>query len=375
MNEILPPLSRVLGCQSMFASTRASNGRLLRTLSTATSPPLHGLGVARRTNPLRPVMSPSTTRPIRKTGRITCGRGHKPRIRLLDSRREQLGDDAVLVGYESSRSSHFALLKNRDPTAEGKAKWSYILAKDGLRAGTPCRALPSLYALQAMAHEDSDQCTQVRLQSGEVRKVVQDWCATIRSLFVGTYDGNIKQNVRSSSNGKHGRNVFKAKFVYVAGGMLKFLNLLNGFFRKLPESRFEYALVPVIRRQSLHQRRISTVRSALIFFQSTGLYNESLIAKIQPGAEKMFSSFGQCMSNLKKYHEDHATGKNVFKMLGVEPNQKVDYFNQPCPRCHSSQLLSNSVNRRPRVSNRISHIRIFALILRLGKFAAFPRCG
>lgn len=176
MNEILPPLSRALGRQSMFASTRASNGRLLRTLST-TSPPLHGLGVARtlpsstkipsqqekkggkplfkhlhcfsrRTNPLRPVMSPSTTRPIRRTtrtgrdrtGRITCGRGHKPRIRLLDSRREQLGvHDVVLVGYDSGRSSHFALLKNRDPTAEGKAKWIHILAKDGLRAGTPCR--------------------------------------------------------------------------------------------------------------------------------------------------------------------------------------------------------------------------------------------
>ncbi len=55
---------------------------------------------------------------------------------------------------------------------------------------------------------------QVRLQSGEVRKVVQDWCATIKNLSVDTHGRNIKQNVRSSSNGKHGRNVFKSELIF-----------------------------------------------------------------------------------------------------------------------------------------------------------------
>ncbi|KAK0429686.1 ribosomal protein L2 [Armillaria solidipes] len=215
--------------------------------------PVRALTVAKRKNGGR-----------NRTGRITCrhrGGGHKQRIRLLDFRREQAGvHDVVRVEYDPGRSSHIALLKNRDPAAEGKAKWSYILATDGMRAGDtvqsfrsgipdglvpgfdlkalnkkkpegaseeeaaayessqslalgvfrsmtlksgnvlPLRLIPPGTIIhnitlspqgpailvrsagtsgQVMAHEDSGRYTQVRLQSGEVRKVLQDCCATI----------------------------------------------------------------------------------------------------------------------------------------------------------------------------------------------------
>ncbi|KAK7064327.1 ribosomal-L2-C domain-containing protein [Favolaschia claudopus] len=91
----------------------------------------------------RPVLQ--LTLPKRKSGgrnargRITVrhrGGGHKQRIRTVDFRREEPGiHDVVRIEYDPGRSAHIALLKNRDPNAQGAKLWSYIVAPEGIRAG------------------------------------------------------------------------------------------------------------------------------------------------------------------------------------------------------------------------------------------------
>ncbi|KAJ7092598.1 mitochondrial ribosomal protein subunit L2 [Mycena epipterygia] len=72
-------------------------------------------------------------------GRITVrhrGGGHRQRIRTLDFKREEPGvHDVVRIEYDPGRSAHIALIKNRDPHAQGMKKWSYIIAPEGMRAG------------------------------------------------------------------------------------------------------------------------------------------------------------------------------------------------------------------------------------------------
>ncbi|KAJ7487466.1 translation protein SH3-like domain-containing protein [Mycena galericulata] len=72
-------------------------------------------------------------------GRITVrhrGGGHRQRIRILDFKRDEPGvHDVVRIEYDPGRSAHIALLKNRDPNAQGTKKWSYIVAPEGIRAG------------------------------------------------------------------------------------------------------------------------------------------------------------------------------------------------------------------------------------------------
>ncbi|KAJ2917175.1 hypothetical protein MD484_g3249, partial [Candolleomyces efflorescens] len=72
-------------------------------------------------------------------GHITVrhrGGGHKQRIRTLDFLRMTPGvHDVVRIEYDPGRSAHIALLRNRDPNAEGTEKWSYVVATEGMRAG------------------------------------------------------------------------------------------------------------------------------------------------------------------------------------------------------------------------------------------------
>lgn len=73
------------------------------------------------------------------TGRITVrfrGGGHRRRIRTVDFSRVEPGPyDVIRIEYDPGRSGHIALVKARDPGAEGRARWKYILAPEGLRAG------------------------------------------------------------------------------------------------------------------------------------------------------------------------------------------------------------------------------------------------
>ena len=146
-------------------------------------------------------------------GRITMrfrGGGHKRRYRLIDFRRDKIGIPALVAAleYDPNRTARIALLHY----ADGEKR--YILAPDGMKVGDtiissrnadikpgnslPLRAIPLGTAVHAVEMKigkgaqlarsagvsaqvmakDGDYA-QVRLPSGEIRKVHQDCRATI----------------------------------------------------------------------------------------------------------------------------------------------------------------------------------------------------
>ncbi|KAG1783345.1 translation protein SH3-like domain-containing protein [Suillus placidus] len=183
-------------------------------------------------------------------GRITVrfrGGGHKRRVRLIDFVRTEPGEyDVIRIEYDPGRSAHIALIKARDANVEGKAKWKYILATEGMRPGDvvqsyrmgmpettgilrartvrpgnvlPIRFIPTGTVIHCVAlsptgkallvrsagsfaqvvhHDESGRYSHVRLQSGEIRKVLQDCCATIGRV------SNL--NWKGRKIGKAGRN-------------------------------------------------------------------------------------------------------------------------------------------------------------------------
>jgi ribosomal protein L2 len=172
------------------------------------------------------------------TGKITVrhrGGGHRRRIRTVDFKRLEAGRQKVeRIEYDPNRSAHLALLKN-----EETGKYSYIIAAEGMRAGDvvqsyrsgipkdllasmggvvdpgmlaaktafrgnclPLHLVPlgtQVYCVGSAAERGAVFCRSagtyaiviakdegkrpkhvtVRLQSGEVRKVSKDACATI----------------------------------------------------------------------------------------------------------------------------------------------------------------------------------------------------
>lgn len=164
-------------------------------------------------------------------GRITTrfrGGGHKQRYRIIDFRRQKIGVPATVaaIEYDPNRTARIALLHYADGVK------TYILAPDGLKAGDsvvssrhadikPGNSLPLRFiplgtaihnvelkkgrggqlcrsagvAAQLMAKEGA--WGQVRLPSGEVRRVHLDCRATIGQVSNGDH-----QNV---SLGKAGR--------------------------------------------------------------------------------------------------------------------------------------------------------------------------
>ncbi|EKM84285.1 hypothetical protein AGABI1DRAFT_52159 [Agaricus bisporus var. burnettii JB137-S8] len=72
-------------------------------------------------------------------GHITVrhrGGGHRQRIRVVDFHRREPGiHDVIRIEYDPGRSAHIALLRNRDKSAEGQKRWTYILAPQGMRQG------------------------------------------------------------------------------------------------------------------------------------------------------------------------------------------------------------------------------------------------
>ena len=175
--------------------------------------------------------------PLRRTGgrnalgRVTCrhqGGGHKRMYRRIDFRRDKVGVPArvAAIEYDPNRSARLALLHYKD----GEKR--YILWPEGLRVGQvvvsgeqadilpgnclPLRAIPAGTAIhnielrkgkggqivrsaggaaQLVAKEGS--YAQVRLPSGEVRKVHVDCAATVGQV------GNLDH--KNVSIGKAGR--------------------------------------------------------------------------------------------------------------------------------------------------------------------------
>ena len=190
------------------------------------------------TTPYKPL-----TEPLRRTGgrnsmgRITVwfrGGGHKRRYRIVDFRRDKLNVPAKVaaIEYDPNRSARLALLHYRD----GEKR--YILAPEGLKIGQtvvagdsadilPGNALPlKLIPAGTMIHNlelragkggqlvrtaggaaqlvaKEEQYAQVKLPSGEVRKVHVDCMATVGQV------GNIDH--KNVSFGKAGRKRWLGK--------------------------------------------------------------------------------------------------------------------------------------------------------------------
>lgn len=232
-------------------------------------------------------------------GRITVrhiGGGHKQRIRTVDFMRKDPGpQDVIRIEYDPGRSAHIALVRARNVDANGGRRFSYILAPEGIRAGSvvesfrngipdglvpgfvdekrgsgavsrseqllvgeepgmgsastaslalgllraatvrpgnvlPIRLIPpgtsihciSLFPERAgilvraagtsaeiVTHDTEGKYTQVKLQSGEVRKVLQDCCATIGKVSNTLWRGQVL--------GKAGRNRWLGKRPHVRG--------------------------------------------------------------------------------------------------------------------------------------------------------------
>lgn len=146
-------------------------------------------------------------------GRITArgiGGGHKQKIRLVDFKRRKLGMDAdvVAIEYDPCRSARLALVRY----ADGEKR--YILAPDGLQVGRkirngsdapvevgnclPLRNVPAGMAVHALelvpgrgaqmvraaggsatVMSKDEGYAQVRLPSGEIRRINENCMATI----------------------------------------------------------------------------------------------------------------------------------------------------------------------------------------------------
>ncbi len=146
-------------------------------------------------------------------GRVTArgiGQGHKQKIRTVDFRRKKHGVEAkvVAIEYDPMRSARLALLEYKD------GEKTYILAPLGLAVGTklmsgpdappdvgnclPLRSIPvglSVHNIEifpgrgaqmvrsaggaATLMSRDEEYAQLRLPSGEIRKVNVNCCATI----------------------------------------------------------------------------------------------------------------------------------------------------------------------------------------------------
>ena len=170
-------------------------------------------------------------------GRVTArgiGGGHKQKIRLVDFKRRKFGMDATVVGveYDPCRSARVALLEY----ADGEKR--YILAPNGLQDGRkvrngadaapeignclPLRNVPIGIAIHcievtpgrgaqivraaggsATLMSRADGFAQLRLPSGEIRRVNEDCMATIGQV------GNLEHE--NIVKGKAGRSRWLGK--------------------------------------------------------------------------------------------------------------------------------------------------------------------
>src|SRR6267143_1018496 len=126
-------------------------------------------------------------------GRITVrhkGGGHKQHYRLVDFRRDKDGIAARVerLEYDPNRSAHLALLLY----ADGERR--YVIAPKGIGVGAQLSRSAGSH-VQVLAREGS--YAQLRLRSGEIRKVHIDCRATIGEV------GNEEHNLESI--GKAGR--------------------------------------------------------------------------------------------------------------------------------------------------------------------------
>ncbi|KAG6330547.1 hypothetical protein ID866_8544, partial [Astraeus odoratus] len=131
------------------------------------------------------------------SGRITVrfrGGGHKRRIRLVDFMRNEPGEyDVVRIEYDPGRSAHIALIRARGLKTEGMAKWKYILAPEGLRAGDVVQSFRSgipedLYKEVFNNQEETVEAKDEDIDAAEAERRAR-YKATTDALAIGILSG------------------------------------------------------------------------------------------------------------------------------------------------------------------------------------------
>ncbi|KAF8452130.1 translation protein SH3-like domain-containing protein [Boletus edulis BED1] len=182
------------------------------------------------------------------TGRITVrfrGGGHRRRIRIVDFMRMEPGPhDVVRIEYDPGRSGHIALLKARDPNAEGNAKWKYILAPEGVRAGDVVESyrsgltaslIQSTFSLDEITQHGKDQSTSDALLIGTLRGVIIKLgnCVPIKLIPTGTMVHNVSLDPRGKAILVRAAGTFAQVVHHEENGRYSHIRLQSGEVRKV----------------------------------------------------------------------------------------------------------------------------------------------
>ncbi|KAF8130636.1 translation protein SH3-like domain-containing protein [Boletus edulis] len=199
------------------------------------------------------------------TGRITVrfrGGGHRRRIRIVDFMRMEPGPhDVVRIEYDPGRSGHIALLKARDPNAEGNAKWKYILAPEGVRAGDVVESYRAgltasliqsvrsaggdsgeedhldkkTFSLDEITQHGKDQSTSDALLIGTLRGVIIKLgnCVPIKLIPTGTMVHNVSLDPRGKAILVRAAGTFAQVVHHEENGRYSHIRLQSGEVRKV----------------------------------------------------------------------------------------------------------------------------------------------
>ncbi|KAI7833670.1 translation protein SH3-like domain-containing protein [Kickxella alabastrina] len=153
------------------------------------------------------------------TGRITCrhrGGGAKRRIRLVDFKRTVPGPQQVIrLEYDPGRTAHIALIRHME-----SGEMSYILAPAGLKPGSVVQSYMRV-SLDAQA----DIASKVNVEVGN--------CLPLKLIPIGTTIHNIGLNPQG--RGQLARSAgASAQLLFTAPTGLAQIKLMSGEIRRVP---------------------------------------------------------------------------------------------------------------------------------------------
>ncbi|KAI8321562.1 ribosomal protein L2 [Martensiomyces pterosporus] len=157
------------------------------------------------------------------TGRITCrhrGGGAKRRIRLVDFKRSEPGPQEVIrLEYDPGRTAHIALIKHMET-----GKLSYILAPAGLKPGAVVQSyMRELF--RPTTEFSADLASKVNVEVGN--------CMPLKMIPMGTLIHNI--GLHPFGRGQLARSAgASAQLLYTAPRGLAQIKLMSGEVRRVP---------------------------------------------------------------------------------------------------------------------------------------------
>ena len=168
--------------------------------------------------------------------------------------------DVVRIEYDPGRSGHIALVKARDPSAEGRARWKYILAPEGLRAGDVVESYRSglsasliqsvrgadehgegenqgkkTFSVDEIAKRAKDQSTSDALLIGILRGAVVKLgnCVPIKLIPTGTMVHNVSLDPQGKGILVRAAGTFAQVVHHEENGKYSHIRLQSGEVRKV----------------------------------------------------------------------------------------------------------------------------------------------